>query len=171
MKRLLLSLVILCFGCVCFSRPSIAAERFGDPPMIYFESDVLVAFGKAIEKQKALVIIFVCSKDGRECPYCYQTKNTLRTEPFQKFTNDAIFVIATMNGETSNDQAAATLYKKLQVRSTVCISFIHPRLDRIEEIARIQGYFEPDQLMKEMDRMITKTNASIFASKLSGKSE
>ncbi|MEQ8789153.1 MAG: hypothetical protein RIC55_22765 [Pirellulaceae bacterium] len=131
------------------------ADQNGPPKVIRWRTDLLTAYQEAVAENKPLAIVFLCPLERDECIHCKRMRGSIFHESTQEFADDAVFVVALIRGDgASDDEAAATLYSRLQVKATPAISIIEPKTTVIEERARIAGYFPAHKLYTHLHRFL-----------------
>jgi thiol:disulfide interchange protein len=133
---------------------------------IVWRTDSLKAYNEALQKNKPLVLVFVCPLDREACVHCKRMRGSLFSEELQKFADDAVFAMAEIRQDRSSaDKSAAVFFSKLGMKATPTITVLKPNRHMIEEHGRMNGYFAVGDLAKHLAEMLrtwkeVKPNAS-----------
>lgn len=124
-----------------------------DPSGIPWFQEVLLAYQRAVETQKLLVIYF----EFDECDYCRKLEaEVLRSPEMAVFANRAVFAVAS----PLKDKIAESLRSSLKVEDYPSVVVLEARPDVIVEKSRIIGYFERQKFLAKFEECLRQPAAS-----------
>ncbi|MGI9415535.1 MAG: thioredoxin fold domain-containing protein [Hyphomicrobiales bacterium] len=124
------------------------AQETGPGRIGWHINDALAAYKRAVAENKPLVLIFGKS----DCGACKKMlADVLPCTGVNRFAGRAVFAYS----EPATDSAARYIGAKLLVNRAPTITIIEPRGDKIEERARITGYFSAAIVSADLEKFLS----------------
>ncbi len=162
------------------------AQTVEEPKVVRWEKNVTLAYNKAMQEKKALVIVYVCPLIQEKCVHCKRFRASLFADEFNTLAGRAVFVLCELDARTvykkstspslgmdgahmeakgwderpknqkPADEPGVNLFKALKGKGTPMVSILEPNPAMIAEIARLSGYFDAKGLSGHVDQILTK---------------
>ncbi|MBI1248029.1 hypothetical protein GC197_09335 [bacterium] len=130
-----------------------------EPTVIHWRTELQPAYQEALKIGKPIVMVYLCPVDRDSCVFCKRMRGSIYAPETQKYSDDAIFVLVTVNVDGSiPDKAAALVAEKLEIKSRPVISILEPDPAMLRERGRIVGYYSAKELDANLNKLLRQPN-------------
>ena len=123
--------------------------------VIHWRTELLPAFQEGLKSGKPIVMVYLCPVDRDSCVFCKRMRGSIYAPETQRYVDDAIFVLVTVNEDgTILDKAAALVADRLEIKSRPVISVLEPNPAMLQERGRIVGYYSAEELDTNLNKLL-----------------